>query len=244
MPDQHVIAWDLETIPDLDAVRRLNGLNDNTDQEVRDALGDGFPKLPLHKIVCIGALIAKREDEGWNVVALGAPHIGQRTEAELIASFVSRIGELRPQLISFNGNSFDLPVLRYRAMVNRVSAPGLQVRPYFHRYTDDALDLCDALASYSSRDKPKLDELSKILGLSGKPEGIHGGEVEALVNAGRIQEVADYCETDVVNTYRIWLLYELFRGTLTTQQLEWSEARLRDHVERRADEAVRRRVML
>jgi predicted PolB exonuclease-like 3'-5' exonuclease len=236
----HVIAWDLETVPDLDAVRRLSDLHETADEsEVRDALGDGFPKLPLHKIVCIGALIAKREDAGWNVVALGAPHIGQRTEAELIASFVSRIGELRPQLISFNGNSFDLPVLRYRAMVNRVSAPGLQARPYFHRYTDDALDLCDALASYDARSKPKLDELSKILGLSGKPDGIHGGEVEGLVNAGRIQEVADYCETDVVNTYRIWLLYELFRGTMTMQQYEWSEGKLRDHAKPRIGETTR-----
>jgi 3'-5' exonuclease len=226
MLSQHIIVWDLETVPDLDAFRRLNELPGAADDEVRDSLGAGFPKLPLHKIVCIGALVAKREDEGWNVVALGAPHIGQRTEAELIASFVSRIGELRPQLICFNGNSFDLPVLRYRAMVNRVSAPGLQVRPYFHRYTDDALDLCDALASYSARDKPKLDELSKILGLSGKPHGIDGSNVEELVNTGRIQEVANYCETDVVNTYRIWLLYELFRGALTNQQLEWSEARL------------------
>jgi predicted PolB exonuclease-like 3'-5' exonuclease len=235
-----VIAWDLETVPDLDAVRRLSDLHETADEsEVRDALGDGFPKLPLHKIVCIGALIAKREDAGWNVVALGAPHIGQRTEAELIASFVSRIGELRPQLISFNGNSFDLPVLRYRAMVNRVSAPGLQARPYFHRYTDDALDLCDALASYDARSKPKLDELSKILGLSGKPDGIHGGEVEGLVNAGRIQEVADYCETDVVNTYRIWLLYELFRGTMTMQQYEWSEGKLRDHAKPRIGETTR-----
>jgi 3'-5' exonuclease len=50
---------------------------------------------------------------------------------------------MSPQLVTFNGNSFDLPVLRYRAMVHGVSAPGLSVRPYFHRYTEDAVDLCD-----------------------------------------------------------------------------------------------------
>jgi hypothetical protein len=118
------------------------------DEEVRAALGLGFPKHPLHKIVCIGALLASRQPEGWQVDALGSPHIGERSEAELIGGFVDKIGQLRPQLITFNGNSFDLPVLRYRAMVNRVSAVGLQVRPYFHRYYGDALDLCDALASY------------------------------------------------------------------------------------------------
>jgi hypothetical protein len=42
--------------------------------ELRDALGSGFPKHPLHKIACIGALVASRQAEGWRVDALGAPH--------------------------------------------------------------------------------------------------------------------------------------------------------------------------
>ena len=61
-------------------------------------------------------------------------------------------------------------------MVNRVSAAGLQVRPYFNRYYDDALDLCDVLGSYVSGAKVKLDEISKILGLTGKPEGLTAAE--------------------------------------------------------------------
>lgn len=149
MPDQSVIVWDLETIADIDAAARMLDMKGAIDGDVRAALGSGFPKHPLHKIVCIGALVASRQSEGWQIDALGAPHIGERSEVELIRTFVDKIGQLRPQLITFNGNSFDLPVLRYRAMVNRVSAGGLQVRPYFHRYTDDALDLCDVLASYN-----------------------------------------------------------------------------------------------
>ena len=90
---------------------------------------------------------------------------------------MEKISELLPQLITFNGHRFDLPVLRYRAMVNRVSAGGLQVRQYFHRYTDDALGLCHALASYVPTAKVKLDEISKILGLSGKPEGVDGSHL-------------------------------------------------------------------
>jgi hypothetical protein len=61
-------------------------------------------------------------------VKLGTP-ILTLSEAELIGAFIQRIGELRPQMITFNGHSFDLPVLRYRAMANRVSGAGLQVRP-------------------------------------------------------------------------------------------------------------------
>jgi 3'-5' exonuclease len=180
MPEQSVIVWDLETVPDLPAAARMLSMEGAPDEELRAGLGPGFPKHPLHKIACIGALVAERQPEGWQVQALGAPHIGQRTEADLIRSFIDRIGELRPQLITFNGHSFDLPVLRYRAMVNRVSAVGLQVRP--------------------------------------------------MVQAGRIAEVAQYCESDVLNIYRLWLIYELFRGAITAEQLAFSEARAADFI--------------
>jgi 3'-5' exonuclease len=201
-----------------------------TETEVRDALGQGFPKHPLHKIICIGALVASRQLEGWRMDALGAPHIGERSEARLISDFVEKIGQLRPQLITFNGHSFDLPVLRYRAMVNRVSAEGLQVRQYFHRYTEDAVDLCDILGSYVPGVKVKLDEVTKILGQPGKPEGIDGSRVEEMVRACQIEEVARYCESDVLNTYRVWLVYELFRGSITDKQLAWSEAQILEFV--------------
>jgi 3'-5' exonuclease len=230
MPEQSVVVWDLETVPDLAAAARMLDLGNASEAEVREALGSGFPKHPLHKIVCIGALIASRQPEGWRVDALGAPHIGERPEAKLISDFLEKIGELLPQLITFNGHSFDLPVLRYRAMVNRVSAGGLQVRQYFHRYTDDALDLCDALGSYVPGAKVKLHEISKILGLTGKPEGIDGSRVEEMVLAGQIEEVARYCESDVLNTYRVWLIYELFRGVITAEELASSKRQVRDFV--------------
>ena len=118
MPEQSVIVWDLETIPDLAAAARMLDLGSATDTEVREAIGPGFPKHPLHKIICIGALGANRQPERWRMDALGAPHVGERTKSKLISDFVEKIGQLRPQLVTFNGHSFDLPVLRYRAMVN------------------------------------------------------------------------------------------------------------------------------
>src|SRR5271165_1054045 len=149
-----VIVWDIETIPDLKGFAAANGHVVKTDDEVRAELGDKFPKHIYHSIICIGALIAHCEEGGhWIVDALGAPHVGERSEKELIASFVDRIAALSPQLVTFNGSSFDLPVLRYRAMVHGVAAPGLAARPYFHRYTEDAVDLCDVLASFSSQGK-------------------------------------------------------------------------------------------
>ena len=159
MPERSVIVWDLETIPDLNAAARMLGMEGASADAVRSALVPNFPKYPLHKIVCIGALVASSTSEGWQIDAFGAPHLGERSEADLIAGFIERIGQLRPQLVTFNGNSFDLPVLRYRAMVNRIPAAGLQVRPYFHRYADDALDLCDVLASFRSEAKIKSTSL-------------------------------------------------------------------------------------
>jgi 3'-5' exonuclease len=94
-------------------------------------------------------------------------------------------------------------------MINKVPAPVLSARSYFNRYTEDALDLCDALSSFSSQGKATLHEISKVLGLPGKPESVDGGEVHRHFQDGKIQEIADYCETDIVNTYRVWLRYEL-----------------------------------
>ena len=221
-----VIVWDLETVPDLAAAGRMLHLPDAAEQEIREAMGSGFPKHPLHKIACIGALVAELQDSVWQLRALGAPHIGERSEADLISGFVNEIAELRPQLVSFNGSSFDLPVLRYRAMLNHVSAPGLGARPYFNRYTEDALDLCDALSSFDARSRVKLDELCRVMGLTGKPEGIDGSQVADMVADGHIADVAAYCESDVVNTYQVWLRYRLFRGSLPQEAFHASNAAL------------------
>lgn len=112
-----IIIWDLETVPDLRGYARANNLNDKSLDEVRAAMGDEFPKLIYHSIICIGALVASRTANGYEVQAVGAPHVGQRTEKELIESFVSKIAQVSPQMVTFNGSGFDLPVLRYRAMI-------------------------------------------------------------------------------------------------------------------------------
>ena len=232
----NVIVWDIETVPDLKGFAAANGHCGKSDDEVRAELGDKFPKHIYHSIICIGALVARREESGrWIVDALGAPHVGDRPEKELIASFVDKIAALSPQLITFNGSSFDLPVLRYRAMAHGVAAPGLAARQYFHRYTEDAVDLCDVLASFSSQAKATLHELCRVMGLPGKPDGMTGAEVEKYYRDGHIREIAEYCESDVLNTYRVWLRYELFRGRLSDAPFQQSEANLADFVKARGN---------
>jgi predicted PolB exonuclease-like 3'-5' exonuclease len=230
----HVLVWDIETVPDLKGYAAAHGHDGKTDDEIRAELGEKFPKHIYHSIVCIGALIAHKENEHWVVDALGAPHVGERPERDLIAAFVNKIAELKPQLVTFNGSSFDLPVLRYRAMVHKVPAMGLAARPYFHRYTDDAVDLCDVLSSFAPGAKSSLHELCRVMGLPGKPDAIDGAEVDRYFREGRIQEIAEYCESDVVNTFRIWLRHELFQGELTEAGFEKSKAILGSFVKARS----------
>jgi predicted PolB exonuclease-like 3'-5' exonuclease len=64
MSDANIIVWDLETVPDLRAAASMLGMEQAADEEVRAALGAGFPKHPLHQIVCIGALVAEYQREG------------------------------------------------------------------------------------------------------------------------------------------------------------------------------------
>ena len=147
----HVIVWDIETVPDLAGYAAANGHDGKSDDEIRAELGEKLPKHIYHSIICIGALIARRDNDHWVVEALGAPHVGERSEKELIAAFVDKIAQLKPQLVTFNGSSFDLPVVRYRAMVHKVSATGLSARPYFHRYTDDAIFVTCCLRLHPER---------------------------------------------------------------------------------------------
>jgi hypothetical protein len=82
-----VIVWDIETVPDLKGFAQANGHDGKSDDDIRAAMGDKFPKHIYHSIVCIGALIAHRDDDHWVVDALGAPHApalgGVRTDAQL-----------------------------------------------------------------------------------------------------------------------------------------------------------------
>jgi hypothetical protein len=209
-----VLVWDLETVPDLDAVARVHGLEKTEEGEIRKTLGNKFPRLLFHEIVCVGALVAEWKEGTWRICRVETPHAGERTEAELIVGFGHLIEQFRPRLVSYNGSSFDMPVMRYRALINRVQMPALARRAYFHRYGDAALDLCDVLACYETRNKVSFHELSRALDLPGKPQGIDGKEVAGLIQDGRFEEVAAYCRSDVVGTFQIFLLHELFRGSL------------------------------
>ena len=229
-----VLVFDLETVPDSTAFAQAEHLTHHPEREVRRQMGEKVGRPLFHRIVCIGSLLAERGAEGaWHPAALEAPHQPQHDERALIQGFVDRLLPQPPRLVTFNGHTFDLPVLRYRAMMLAVSAPGLAARAYFDRGGNDSVDLCDLLSAQERHVRVSLDELSRVLGLPGKPDGVDGTAVESLFAAGKHEEIAAYCTSDVLNTYRCWLRYELFCGRLDEVRFSASEKALADFLTRR-----------
>jgi len=170
--------------------------------------------------------------------------------ADAISPFTERRGlkgdQLRLQredtllLVTFGGNGFDLPLLRYRAFALGVPVPGLHGgchRDYWHRFGQDHVDLCDVFSGYGASAKPSLAEMAALANVPVKIGGVHGSQVEAYVAAGRLTDVADYCLTDVLATYCVFLRYGMVRGDLTPAHLNTSmdslRATVQKHVERR-----------
>jgi 3'-5' exonuclease len=118
-------------------------------------------------------------------------------------------------------------------MAHGAEAPGLSLRPYFNR-SPKTRSIC-AMYCLSSQAKASLHELCRVMGLPGKPNGMKGAEVEKYYRDGHIREVAEYCESDVLNTYRVWLRYELFRGRLSDADFQASEANLIEFVKARGN---------
>ena len=227
-----ILVFDLETVPDVAGFARAENLGGrHAEHEVRRQMGEKVARQLFQKIVCIASLGAERENGVWRPTALDSPHQPGQDERALIEGFVARLAAA-PRLVTFNGQTFDLPVLRYRAMLHAVPAPGLAVRPYFDRSSDDTIDLCDLLSAQERHARASLDELARLLDLPGKPAGLDGQAVEGLFASGKHDEIAAYCRSDVLNTYRCWLRYELFCGRLDPARFKASESALAEFLDR------------
>ena len=226
-----VLTFDIETVPDVEGLRRLHGLDgtipDKSVAEMafqlrRQQSGGDFLPLHLHRVVTIAC--ALRERDAFKVWSLGA---GGETEGELIARFFEGVEKYTPQLVSWNGGGFDLPVLHYRGMIHGVRARrywdlgeddrDFKWNNYISRYHSRHLDLMDLLALYQPRASVPLDELAKLVGFPGKL-GMDGSKVWEAYQAGELAAICNYCETDAVNTYLVFLRFQLMRGALAEAQ--------------------------
>jgi predicted PolB exonuclease-like 3'-5' exonuclease len=208
------IVFDIETVPD-----------------ATHKTGDGFPKPAFHNIVAISMLeVQLVPGEHGLSYAINALHTGgtpSSSEEQLVVGFFNYIERKKPRLVTFNGRAFDLPVLKYRALKYGVSAPWFanghgRWENYGQRYSVDwHVDLMDALAEFGATKFCSLDEVCSLIGVPGKL-GITGSQIGRLVEEGRITDVLNYCETDVLSTYLIFLRYALFRGEISNAGFELS----------------------
>ncbi len=223
----NVFAFDIETVPDVDGGRRLYRLEGLSDRDAANAMmqirrqetGDSeFLRLHLHRIVAISAIL--RTEDRFQIWSLGE---STSPEKELIQRFFDGVARYRPVLVSWNGGGFDLPVLHYRALLHGVPAPsywelgerdpGFRWNNYLNRYHMRHTDLMDVLAAYQPRAMAPLDEVAVLIGLPGKM-GQSGAQVWERFQSGDLEGIRQYCEIDALNTFLIYLRFELLRGTL------------------------------
>jgi predicted PolB exonuclease-like 3'-5' exonuclease len=228
-----VLVFDIETIPDVAGLRTLLGLQaELSDADVaaaafaarREKTGSDFLQHHLHRVAAISCVF--RDDDGFRVRSLGSL---TDTEPKLVQDFFRIIDRYTPQLVSWNGGGFDLPVLNYRALIHGITASryweqgdedrDFKWNSYLARYHARHLDLMDHLAMYTGRANAPLDDLAKLCGFPGKM-GVDGSQVWTLFQENRLAEIRDYCETDVVNTYLVYCRYQLMRGRFTRQQYD------------------------
>ena len=236
MQHQSLFVFDIETVPDTDAVPNLVGGDIGPDRAERRAaleayhldVTDGknaFPRQPFHKVVAVSFLSAEIELDGrhesYFLKELRSGGTSDSPECDLVGGFYQFIDRKHPRLVSYNGRGFDLPVLRHRAMVCGVTAGGYhdtsnKWENYTSRYALDwHCDLQEALTDFGAASRGlKLNEICAVLGFPGK-FGIDGSQVAPLYDEGRVPEIRDYCETDVLNTYLVYLRYQLTRGRVS-----------------------------
>ena len=238
-----ILAFDIETVPDIAGIRRIHDIGPSVDdpgvlawfaQRRRTATGSDFMPNHLQQVVAIAC--AMKDGDGFRVWSIGEP---SDAEPELIRRFFDGIERYTPQLVSWNGGGFDLPVLQHRALIHGIRAARywewgdddreFRYNNYLSRYHTRHLDLMDVLAQYQPRGGAGLDAMARLCGFPGKI-GMDGGEVAAAVAAGRIADVRGYCECDALNTYLLYQRFRLMRGELDPSAYAREVATVRERV--------------
>lgn len=237
-----VLVFDIETIPDAHGLKVLHqGYSDLSDEEAisraqeerKAQVGHDFMPHYLHKIVAISCVLRRTNKDGQPQLYVGSLGQLDSSEEDLIQQFFDLIEKYTPQLVSWNGSGFDLPVLHYRSLIHGVTCSrywemgestdvdsrDFKWNNYINRYHMRHLDLMDILAKFSSKANAPLDSLAKLCGFPGKM-GMDGSQVWNAYSEGQLQSIRDYCETDVVNTYLMYCRYQLMRGGMSSDEYQ------------------------
>jgi 3'-5' exonuclease len=241
-----ILAFDIETIPDVAGLRALRGADPALSDgevyaaEIADRKERGksdFMPLHLQRVLVVSCVF--RSARGGLQVRSFADHEGdgRSHEGEIIQEFFNRIEQHRPQLVSWNGGGFDLPVLQQRGLRHGVVAGKYwdmgdddreyRYNSYIGRYHLRHIDLMDLLAMYQPRGNAPLDAMAKLCGFPGKL-GMDGSQVYGAYKEGRTDEIRRYCETDVMNTYLLYCRFQKMRGGFTEAEYEKEIALVRE----------------
>lgn len=244
-----ILVFDIETIPDVEAGRKLYDLHGLSDDETATAMfalrrakvGNDFLPHYLQKVIAISLVLSHGSQ--FKVWSLGD---SQSDEKELIQRFFTGVDKHTPTLVSWNGSGFDLPVLHYRALLHGISAPtywesgdneqAFRWNNYLNRFHYRHLDLMDVLAAYQNKAFAPLDDIATMLGFPGKM-GMSGAKVWSEYQAGNLRGIRNYCETDVLNTYCVYLRFELMRGVINHEEYAQALVQLRHYL---GDEQARK----
>lgn len=210
MPSPEYLVLDIETIPDVERWQR---------PETSPGVESGFPPAWAHRIIVIGCLLLDDHYRLKRLGVIGDPAGGTGSaddrERGLLEDFSRFVGKARPVLVTYNGRSFDLPVMALRALCHAVPL-GWYYREKGVRYRfseEGHLDLCDWLADHGATRPGKLDTVARLIGLPGKV-GIDGSQVEGLYRAGQLATIQKYCLADVAQTAFLFLRFRLLQGQL------------------------------
>lgn len=258
MQHQTLFVFDIETIPDTKAAANLLDIPGATTEELRKGLEDyhleltdnknSFLRQPFHKIVAISFLEANimRDFNGQEFYEITDIRSGGdlvASEADLVRGCFSRLKKNFPRLVSFNGRNFDLPVMKYAAMKHEVDAPWLyksgdKWNNYNQRYSLDwHCDLAEAFSDFGASARVKMNELCAAFNLPGKI-GVDGSKVTQMYDDGKLKEIRDYCETDVLNTFLLYIIYQHHNGSMSQESLQKCRDSLKDYLQENSKKAA------
>ncbi len=235
----NILVFDIETVPDTELGRRIYDLHDLSDEQVaqimftkrRQETGSEFLSHEQHRVVAISLVMRSRESlKVWSLGDEGS------AEKDLLGRFFDGLDKYTPDLVSWNGAGFDLPVLHYRCLLHGVTAArywetgesdsSFRFSNYLSRFHWRHMDLMDILSGFQGRGRASLDDVATLLGFPGKI-GMQGADVWKVYLQGGLARIRAYCETDVINTYLIYLRFELMRGNLNAVEHAAEVARVR-----------------
>lgn len=213
--------FDLETIPDIDFIRRV--LNDQeSDEELllekaSEELArnsSGFLPPMYHRMVSwVGLWIENTGGPKQKIAWSG------ENEKEGLIKIFDAIGTYKDfGLIHHNGKGFDIPVLTYRAMKHGLQMP-VRMNDYDirYRYSKHNVDLVDEFSNYGASSWPKLKHLGQLIGIPFKQTG-EGNEVYAMYKRKELDLIEHYCYEDVMATYIVWLYHQFTAGHIPEDQ--------------------------